>query len=1572
MSRLPPIIRTLRPDANFPVPPRYGAFSLSPEIFVVVKDEFADCPNIIRTISAFYLLGTCKTWSQWIAIFGIWNDHTTLSLFTDTVLKPLLTWANICDLAPRCTEHAVFQAGEEGSEADIFTRLTEILFTIPFASLKQSSLFFALTDFLSVFTLSGVMQHFGFAPSGSSLRGFISSITPLLRKGKVGEDPLESLFSRLLALVKVACERVADAYKTGDLSRLFSTACTLPEWLQWTTVLLYDSSIRFEPGALAMQELFAKRMSAKEYPRQIRLQLSREGYINMFEETIAEGGRLLKAHSEDTVTKQQVSYRIRELEIARIACIEQVPHGSFRPQPMGIVLYGETDVGKTGLCSELHAACAHSIGHQTDAAGMLRLDASTNFADAAQAGQITVLFDDIDAKVTGPTAGHDSHVEIINRYLNNAPFMIEKAAIEEKGKFWAAYLLGLYTTNYPDLRLQDAGCVQPNMVYRRFNTYIHLMVKPEFATSSGAIDKDKLSLPDGTLANDIHIYKVFEYDSSLYARNRQYTDLPYREHAIYTSKVEFFKYITTKFVAWTAFQREYVKKRNIDARTAVYCPVCHLLVSDHRGGTPCQSEVELQSARLVDPLWQSYTLWCLAPLGGYLYGERLLAIVGWLFITLWFTYQLPWVRSIVLKVGVPTMYWFLYSLSPPLWWWFYWRFRWSWVPNMVATVHNSQLELDLRRKFSVETLKKIALGTAAVSLVVAVWLVKYRKDNAIEMQMDVDGVWREYRRPPGIPLGNNPYQTVQQKDYLSYGVRAKRPTFTVAEFIGTVRKRLVNILTPQGKAHAFRLKGSYFICNRHLFSNVPTRVTGDGLIFPLVTYPLVLEMASTTFNFNAEEMVGRVIELGNVDLVLLFLPEVPPIGDGWDMLEYLPTSFPVNKVSSDKSWFVRAPSWADESEPVLHSERGSFCVKMSPPVDQYMWQTPIVTKSSDCGGVLIGQFGPHFTIIGFHSLLCSDIACATPFSSDMFTRATLQFQSRVVDSDLVLDALQVNGHNLDFSLVPLPFKSSLRVSMSQPDPPQAIVLGTIHGLGSGSNQSQIVDTLFREDVSVVALESTLGSYPYFAKPRFTGHMIDNGADVHRWADPFTRFLESTDNRPGQMGVWEQALADYSSGTEGLAQNMCMQPLSDVDAFFGVPDTTIGGTNLKTSAGPPHYTRKSAIIRADLLSTPRKLEWEPGFQNQLDTILEVISSGQLYAPLCVHVLKDEVMTVAKNDAMKVRTFSIMPYAFNHLMKRYLAPLTSFMRQHMYHYETAVGMNITSLLEGAALADWLKGNPNWIAFDKTAFDAKCSTLEHFMVSKFFMELAYHCGYTEEDCGIVFRLCLSSIYPIRVIKGDIFLMSCSMPSGFWMTIHFNCVRSALQARYAWYRLRGTGKFAFAPFRAFVRQMCLGDDLVATVHSDASWYDQISIAKVLLEVGAVATSSDKGAELIAFDAQDTVRFLKRKITCVEGLTCWAIEEKTLIKMLCMRRKTTQLSDKDAHALILLNILAEAWMYGRERFGFYQELTNKLATCYGVIESPLWKPNSFDEYVDKYASGQLITWDIFASEDGSHVPLTT
>jgi hypothetical protein len=871
--------------------------------------------------------------------------------------------------------------------------------------------------------------------------------------------------------------------------------------------------------------------------------------------------------------------------------------------------------------------------------------------------------------------------------------------------------------------------------------------------------------------------------------------------------------------------------------------------------------------------------------------------------------------------------------------------------KIVKAYESAQLYRKLRDWFSGVTPAQILMVMSGVGVAATAYRFwRSHSPEALAYQ-----AYQDYRRPPGVPVGETAYKRVVQDEELlkAFGTRLTPTTFTAEEMAKKISERMITVRTSTGVVRGFRIAGSLVVCNSHIFMDckaTPTGVTltkgGAPRLTDVLDLPAYLSTGQESYRI--EHPKQQMFRLAGKDLVILHVPSLPPFSSKWDFPNLLSEYDPTAQNMADEAWLCLERG-------LQHCEGRTEAIRaQDDPNGPRLWAYRTPTLNGDCGSILIIRRGATLSIAGLHTgSYPTGNAVAEPLSRADYSRALEYFKSYGPSLELMLDPKQLLGHGELKPLEPLPPKSSLRCALSDEEEiPEVTVFGTLPGLGGSSMRSRVVDTIFRKHECVVKLEEQFGSYPYFAAPIFSGSLDPNG----KWVDPHTLSLSVTKNIGGCRETWQLALNDYLEGASERIQMGPLVPFDDYSAFFGVPDTVIGGTNMASSAGPPFYARKSSIIRVDHLSDPKVLEWDAGFQSHLTYIEDTLRSGNLYSPFCLHVLKDEVTTVEKNLKHKVRVFNILPFAFNHLLKRYLGPLVALLREHALFFETAVGFNICD----AGVAEMLYSHvaqfdvKRCIAFDKSSFDARCSTEEHLVVCQFFERLARLAGYSEDDCGMVFRLCLSSIYPVRSIKGDLFMLASSMPTGFWMTIHFNCVRSSLQSRYAWFALNRN-----APrFRSYVSQLVLGDDLVATVAGAVGFYNQQTVAQVLSEIGAVTTSFRKGTDLLPFEHLSEVEFLKRRPRLVAGHRVWALSQKTLAKMLCMRTRSASVPELDAHAMLLTNVLAEVWMWGEDDFYCMQQIVKRLALRYGLDTNVYFRCHEFGDYVAQFLKGSLVTWD--------------
>lgn len=1542
-----------------------------------------DCPSIARIVSLLYVLRSTKgRYDVWLAAFVAYLSAEEMVVLIDYVKFFLLE---------------VFPSGityESGTSV-----IDEMLLS-PIEKFEKSAIYRAAWNLFGSFSIHGVLKSLGVVTDSSLIGSFFKWCTPLLKREPGGLDSMDSFLSRIVKFAKLCVSTILVCVQEKSFLPIFSADLTFHEWMDWTNFLLFDTSVLFEPGNPAGTADFEKKLAAGEVPHRILSQMTKQDIMVQLADAIREGQSLEKRHEKDSVLLSAIQRHLSYVKTERIALSLDTPHGAFRIQPFGILLCGPAGCGKSRLCHDMHMACARKSGHRADASGVLRIDASANFADGAMRGQSTVLFDDIDSKPAPPSAGHDDHVSIVNKYINVTPFNIEQASIEKKGKVWAGFTLALYTTNFEDCRLRDY-CPYPAMFWRRFPIRVYPRVKPEYANAAGGIDKSKI--PDVGHV-ELHDFIVQTFQPSKLNCGNDYIP-PYEESDVYHSKVEFFAAITSLYSVHYEAEKKIAKRVNDDDTETVFCPSCCLMLRDHKDGKSCGLETQMKAVEVEPPkLKKTDELAAVLVIFGYgalfynMFTKRVPTYRGrdnqvhqdWF---LWLGYCWPmrsdftyifglvWPLLICSWIGWITVYtqiWcaffgnfllpevdglivyavrsYLPQLEKFLWGVIYTPFIGLYqaiLPSrlfsrLMRAYERSQAYLEISRHFVAANLERIKQLLAALTMAggaVYLWRL-YSADEVATLQ---SALYKDYRRPPGVPVGDTPYKRVMQDELLTraYGVRANPSTFSFPEMEKKIRERLVTVRTAAGEVNGFRIAGSLIVCNAHVFMATSTDASVARLR-PRVESPLNMSVVFVVADqsYLVEHPLDQLYRIPGKDLVVIHVPSIPPFSSKWNFPALLCDHPPTGQSMADESWLVRRDDTLVSSKPTVVF---NHCDDLQGPK---VWRYVVDSELGDCGSPLVIRRGATFSIAGFHTARVrgADYCIAEPLSREEFEVAAEHFRSYGGLYELQLDPKQLLGYGDLPPFQELPLKSSLRTTLSNSEyPPEVTVFGCLPGLGGASNKSKVVDTIFRSHPLVQKLEETCGSLPYFEAPRFGGAM-----EGDRWVDPHTVSLENTFNRGGQRSVWDRALVDYLDGAAEKIQLGPLSPLSDYDAFFGVPDTVLGGTNMQSSAGPPWNVKKSNIIRVDHMSNPKVLEWDPGFQAHLDAIEEVIKGGRLYSPLCSHVLKDEVVTVEKNVAHKVRVFNILPFAFNHLLKKYLGPLVALMREHAYFFESVVGFNICDPKTAEEFFDFVSRFPNCLAFDKKAFDARCSTEEHLTVCRFFRELARLAGYSLEEQEIVFLLCLSSIYPVRYIKSDVFMLACSMPTGFWLTIFFNCVRSSLQARYAYFRIQPTA----APFRSQVAQGVLGDDLLGTVSSRCWWYNQVSIAAALLEIGALTTSFRKGREMDVYEHISEVQFLKRQPRLVEGHRVWALEPKTLIKMLCMRIKSSVVPELDAHAMLMSNVLSESWMWGEDFFHTMDFIVRELALKHGLDKNVYFRRLDFQGYLRLYVSGGLTTWE--------------
>lgn len=841
----------------------------------------------------------------------------------------------------------------------------------------------------------------------------------------------------------------------------------------------------------------------------------------------------------------------------------------------------------------------------------------------------------------------------------------------------------------------------------------------------------------------------------------------------------------------------------------------------------------------------------------------------------------------------------------------------------------AQTAAAYRRHYARIVNRSLLLGGSLTTIIGSLYLL-YQHYNS--MRVVSQGLTSESNPvPQGIPSRDNWVRVPVQ--YTRPYASLPGTTWSLSDLQQLLQESLLKFQYGNSVVWGIHLKQNCFLLPWHFFGTTPNgietlfnpghKVRGfwNGAVFET----LVTEL-------SVMQVPGR-------DLAILYAPEAVHLNRSvWTKMAAVDIAAP--ELVPDALTLIRGADVA-----TLHRGVTSVSKYGSRAIDHHMWEYEIPTENGDCGSPVIIHRANGFYLSGMH------VACRGGkygVGESISQQAISPTLTKLLEAQSVQPVDNMVYQDRDLTIDPpifgeLPLKSSLWAQLSSPQPVQVTVRGTVLNFRSTRFKSEVVNMPEWERWEHLSRKHC-GEFPVAYRPSPKGRMSDG-----YWMDPFTVNLTGADNTSGDPRIWRLAVDDYLHGADELHYLDSIRPLSLNDAFLGLQGTDIGGTALSTSVGPPYNGPKRKYMEFD--HTDRVVFIDPAILDHYDRILEVVKRGDAYSPVCNYILKDEPISLAKVEACKVRAFTVLPFAFNLLLKQYFGPLMNLCRHHCFFFETAIGMNACGP-EWTKLHDWLSDFPHWGAADNSFFDVKESTHEAIAVIDLMLRLCRMCNYTEEELTICRGLLFGCVYTTRVIKGDVFYASFMMSTGFWLTILINTFRNCLQRRYCFIYLRPDPNLIF---REGIHQMTLGDDNVST--TIWPWFHQKAIQAASREFGGVVTDAHKRLDIALFEDPSEVTFLKRSFVRRGDVVLAPIEIKTLIKMATLRIRNKNLMECDHACTLYSNIMAEAWMHGEEVFNEFRSVIDEIIAERGY-HSIFLKLEPYERYVTAHAANQLSTWD--------------
>lgn len=300
--------------------------------------------------------------------------------------------------------------------------------------------------------------------------------------------------------------------------------------------------------------------------------------------------------------------------------------------------------------------------------------------------------------------------------------------------------------------------------------------------------------------------------------------------------------------------------------------------------------------------------------------------------------------------------------------------------------------------------------------------------------------------------------------------------------------------------------------------------------------------------------------------------------------------------------------------------------------------------------------------------------------------------------------------------------------------------------------------------------------------------------------------------------------------------------------------------------------------------------------------------------CYHVfvahLKDEPVELHKD---KVRVFFGNGTVFKLLIRKYWLPVVRLLSELPILSECAVGINSTGF-EWEEFFQFVSqhGTDRCVAGDYKGYDQKIFLNVIQSVYTIYVDIAIAIGYSRDEIIIMKSMVADlSLFCVQYY-GAIIMMSRGNPSGQNLTSYVNSTANSLNSRCAYYEGHGGCP---PPFRQMVNMMTYGDDDVGCVSRQCTWYNAQTKSAVLGKYGILYTPPNKKGEHVPFYQLGSVDFLKRTTKFVEGLDrhLGALSMSSIKKSILCGLPTPHMTNEQIFGDILDNALLEVFPHGRE-----------------------------------------------------------
>jgi len=306
----------------------------------------------------------------------------------------------------------------------------------------------------------------------------------------------------------------------------------------------------------------------------------------------------------------------------------------------------------------------------------------------------------------------------------------------------------------------------------------------------------------------------------------------------------------------------------------------------------------------------------------------------------------------------------------------------------------------------------------------------------------------------------------------------------------------------------------------------------------------------------------------------------------------------------------------------------------------------------------------------------------------------------------------------------------------------------------------------------------------------------------------------------------------------------------------IPRNTSAGYPYNTSAYPDIKKGKYSFFGSDGkfdFSSPHCKQ----LKKEVESIIEKAKRGKRSLHIFSDFLKDERRPIKKVLEGKTRMISCAPLALTIVTRMFFLDFTKWFMENRIHNGSAVGVNVYNHEWELLFKKLTIHGFGLFAGDFSNFDG---SLHAFILRQICKLINKFYGDSEENQWIrtvIFEELCSSIH----INGKtVYTWPGCMPSGHPLTTIVNTIYNNIVFRYCWIVLMPEN-MSSGRFDDYVSMVAYGDDNVINVSPQTPWFNALSCAKVMKDLGLTYTDDNKNAiGETSFYSPFDITFLKRK----------------------------------------------------------------------------------------------------------------